>query len=64
MVTKRRKKAVESLKQNRAKTMAEICRKNSKTGKGGPGIPQLLPLSVENDLRVSLPPVQSYSSNI
>ena len=52
--------------------MAQFCREYSKTGKGGPGIlppefdPEnppdgdLVPLSVPDDLRVSLPPVRSH----
>ena len=73
MVARRRKTAVNSLEKTRAKTMAQFCSENSKTGRGGPGIlppefdPEnppdgdLLPLPVENDLRVSLPPVHSQT---
>ena len=72
MVLRRRKKAVSSFEKTRAKTMGQFCRENSKTGKGGPGIlppefdPEnppdgdLLPLSVPDDLRVSLPPVRNH----
>ena len=36
MVARRRKTAVNSLEKTRAKTMAQFCSENSKTGRGGP----------------------------